>query len=502
MRRSGILAGLIGLGVCSLLSNGCGSVSSPNLALSVKDQDVPVVVAIGPFDAATVRFEEESFGAQTEKAIQEHFSKALKGTGVFKEVKVLQPDSQSGKKADPEYILGLARSQNADLLLIGDVKEFEGQMSAPLPRSRFDVKMKLATQLYNVHTGRLVWRKSEMAQVTRTEWGRSGVMEEIIRNVAVPSLTAGILPSMIGHVQTAYHDNFGAPKARPAEDPYSVFGGAELVKIDADLAPPETSVAVKDHAYAIVVGVEEYRDLPKVDYAKRDAEMMKKYLTKAMGYREENVVMLLDDRVTRSQLAARFEKWLPKQVGDDPQAEVFVYYGGHGAPDAATNQSFLVPYDGDPAFLETTAYPLNKLYKTLSDLSAKRITVVLDTCFSGAGGRSVIAKGARPMLITVDSPLVASPNLVVLTASAGNQISSAFMEKRHGLFTYYFLKGIQGEADANRDGTVELQELDAYLKSHVQAVARRLNVEQTPQLLPGSDLLGARAKTPLVLLKP
>lgn len=74
------------------------------------------------------------------------------------------------------------------------------------------------------------------------------------------------------------------------------------------------------------------------------------------------------------------------------------------------------------------------------------------------------------------------------------QISSAYREKRHGLFTYYFLKGLQGEADRNQDGMVEVQELDAFVRSGVQTIARRLNVEQTPQLLPSSEILGDRAK--------
>jgi len=180
---------------------------------------------------------------------------------------------------------------------------------------------------------------------------------------------------------------------------------------------------------------------------------------------------------------------------------VFVYYGGHGAPDVNTNEAFLVPYDGDPAFLESTGYPLKRLYQSLSDLPVTQITVVMDSCFSGAGGRSVIAKGTRPMLIKVDNPLLASPNMVVISAAGGNQISSAMPEKRHGLFTYYFLKGLQGSADINKDGSVDVEELFSYIRPNVETEARRMNAEQSPQLLPSSDLLGARAKLHLIDLK-
>jgi uncharacterized caspase-like protein len=307
---------------------------------------------------------------------------------------------------------------------------------------------------------------------------------------------------LANHIQTAYVHNVGPGKTAAVEEAAaSIFGGAEIAKIDAELNPPATRMPVQEHAYAVIIGVENYRDLPMVDYATRDAEWVKKYLVKSMGYQEQNVVMLLNDRVTRSQLEARFERWLPTQVKNHVDAEVFVYYAGHGAPDPNTNQAFLVPYDGDPAFLETTGYPITKLYKILSDLPAKTVNVVLDTCFSGSGGRSVIAKGTRPMLITVNDPVVTKNNMVVFTAAGGNQISSAYREKRHGLFTYYYLKGLQGEADKNQDGVVDVEELDAYLKTNVQTVARRLNVEQSPQLLPGLDLMGARAKTSLVQIK-
>ena len=356
---------------------------------------------------------------------------------------------------------------------------------------------RLQLQLYNVHTGGQEWKKTEKVTVAH-----QGSLQEIVLNVAVPSLTAGLLPPLIDHVQAEYLASLRGPRiSAGAVEPFGVFGGAELAKIDAELAPPSGMTPPKDHAYAVIVGVEDYRDLPKVDYAKRDAEMVRRYLVKALGYREQNIVTILNDRVTKSQLEARLEKWLPKQIAESRDAEVFVYYGGHGAPDPNTNQAFLVPYDGDPAFLETTAYPLKRLYQVLGELPARQVMLVMDSCFSGAGGRSVIARGTRPMLITVEDPLLASQNMVVWSAAAGNQISTAFPEKRHGLFTYYFLKGLQGEADANKDGAVDVAELYAYLKPQVETEARRMHAEQSPQLLPGADLLKERAKVRLVDLK-
>jgi uncharacterized caspase-like protein len=79
---------------------------------------------------------------------------------------------------------------------------------------------------------------------------------------------------------------------------------------------------------------------------------------------------------------------------------------------------------------------------------------------------------------------------VVLSASSGDQISSTFKDKGHGLLTYFFLKGLQGEGDTNKDGAIDMAELYEYLKPNVQTVARKqYNNEQTPQLLASPDLL-------------
>ena len=252
---------------------------------------------------------------------------------------------------------------------------------------------------------------------------------------------------------------------------------------------PAMKATSKKNAYAVVIGIENYREkLPKADFADRDAKLMGEYLTKVLGYPEENVVVRLNERATRTDLVKYFEEWLRNNV--DPGGSVFVYYSGHGAPNVKTGEAYLVPYDGDPAFVDSTAYPVKQLYAALEKLPAKEIVVVMDSCFSGAGGRSVIAKGLRPMVVSVENPIIATGKTVVLAASSGDQISSTYEEKGHGLLTYYFLKGLQGEGDLNKDGAIEMAELFEYMKPNVQRVARKqYNNEQTPQLLASPDLL-------------
>ncbi|MDD5169163.1 MAG: ankyrin repeat domain-containing protein, partial [Syntrophales bacterium] len=197
---------------------------------------------------------------------------------------------------------------------------------------------------------------------------------------------------------------------------------------------PLAKVKPNKTSYAIVIGIENYRQkLPKADYAVADAKTVTEYLIKAMGYPEENIITLTNEHATNVDFAKYFEKWLPNNVEKD--SSVFIYYSGHGAPNTKTGDAYLVPYDGDPSFIEQTGYPLKKLYESLNKLQVKEIIVALDSCFSGAGGRSVLAKGSRPLVMNLQSNMVLSKNMTVLSASSGDQTSSTYDEKGHGLFT-------------------------------------------------------------------
>lgn len=253
------------------------------------------------------------------------------------------------------------------------------------------------------------------------------------------------------------------------------------IKSDVDELPTLKNKSNKN-AYAIVIGIENYRQkLPKADYAVADAKSISEYLTKSLGYPEENVITLLNDRALKSDMEKYLDRWLANNVEEN--GRVFIYYSGHGAPNTKTGDAYLVPYDGDPTFITETGYPLARLYESLGRLKAKEITVVLDSCFSGAGGRSVLAKGAKPLVMTINMPTI-QKNIAVMTASSGDQISSAYEEKGHGLFTYFLLKGIKDEDVIKQDGSIKMEDLFGYIKPQVERIARKqFNNEQTPQLM-------------------
>lgn len=268
----------------------------------------------------------------------------------------------------------------------------------------------------------------------------------------------------------------------PTEQPYVV------TSVDVDDVPQAGAIPNKNR-YAVVIGIEHYRkDLPRVNFASHDAKVMKEYLTKRLGFAEENVVSLVNDHAAKSDMEKYLEYWLPDHVDSD--STVLIYYSGHGASNFKTNEGYILPYDGDPTYLGGTGYSLKRLYETLEKSPAREVVVMLDSCFSGTGSRSVTSNALRPVVISVENPVLAGGKTVVLTASSGVQASSTYYSKSHGLLTYFLLKGLQGSADQNNDGKIDLNEVYAYLKPQVEIVAREeFNNEQTPQLLGSAAML-------------
>lgn len=275
------------------------------------------------------------------------------------------------------------------------------------------------------------------------------------------------------------HDSGTAVAVKPQTLPTGIAPTARVIPSDID-APffEATTKLMGENDVAVVIGVEKYQDLPASDFSSLDAKLVKEYLV-SLGIRERNIELLLNERATQSSIRKSLESWLPNRVKKD--SKVFVYYSGHGAPDPGSGEAYLVPYDGDANYLPTTGYPLKGMYEKLGTLQAAEVVVVLDSCFSGAGGRSVLAKGARPLVFMKEGPALA-PNMAVLAATQGAQISTSSSEKRHGVLTYYFLKAI-------KDGKKDLSEIYSVIKPLVEDEAKLLNVAQTPSLTPDSEKL-------------
>ena len=235
---------------------------------------------------------------------------------------------------------------------------------------------------------------------------------------------------------------------------------------------------INKNAIAVVLGIEKYRNVGNVSFASRDASIVKEYFNKSLGIPLENIYYKINGDVTRGEMEKIFGGWLQNRV--DTNTSVYIYYAGHGAPSADQN-AYLIPNDGDPNYAEVTGYSLNKMYDQLGKLPTDKITVFLDACFSGQDReQKLLIKDARGLGIKTKTSAIPD-KLNVFSASSNDQVSSGWPDKKHGLFTYFMLKGIQGNADNNNDKQVSYEELSNYIKLNVERQAGFLDRKQNPQ---------------------
>jgi hypothetical protein len=257
-----------------------------------------------------------------------------------------------------------------------------------------------------------------------------------------------------------------------------------VLTADVDINIPESKVR-KPEAIAVIIANKEYEDpkVPDVDYADNDGRIIKEYLIKALGYEKENIIFLKDAKKSDFERIFGTEKDYKGMLYNyiiPQKSDVFIYYTGHGAPDIETKSGYFVPVDCHPDFVRLNGYALETFYKNLLQIPAKSITVVIDACFSGASEKGMLIAKASPLLGVVLMPTF-SGRLNVFTSCGEDEISSWYPDKNHSLFTYFFLKGLQGEADLDKNNVITLGELKEYLSEKVNYWAKRLfNRKQTP----------------------
>ncbi len=232
---------------------------------------------------------------------------------------------------------------------------------------------------------------------------------------------------------------------------------------------------------AVVIGIENYKYAPTVDYAKRDAQVFYKYALNVFGIPADNIYFLTDREATLGEFNKIFSKdgWLARRSVQG-ETNIMVYYAGHGAPDVKTKSAYIIPYDIDPNYAKT-GFSLNHLYASLSGIQAKSVTVFVDACFSGKSRKNeMLLAGTRGVIIKPENSAFSGKNMAVLAASSNDEYSSAYPEKYHGLFTYFLLKELQENSYSLPSTTVT-----AFFQKIQKAVIKRagyLDKQQTPSL--------------------
>jgi tetratricopeptide (TPR) repeat protein len=228
---------------------------------------------------------------------------------------------------------------------------------------------------------------------------------------------------------------------------------------------PRPAVAIP-RSYALVIGVAKYKNLPataQLSYPNRDAEDMYTTLISAEGgqFPAENVHKLINENATVANIRQELEQWLPSVTKDDDR--VLIYFAGHGF--VSGGKAYLAPYDIDLHSIPTTAYPMEDMGKDIGGkIKGKWKVLITDACHSGAITPETDRAQVNQTLLDLQKSLFS------LTASRDREQSfeSDQFGGGHGVFTYYVVKGLEGEADTNGDGVVTADELSEYVHTNVR----------------------------------
>jgi len=147
---------------------------------------------------------------------------------------------------------------------------------------------------------------------------------------------------------------------------------------------------------------------------------------------------------------------------------------------------YFVMHDTNRSTIEATALRDDEFGQFLDGIRSKHVLVLFDSCYSGGlpRGQRGLPRGGSPK-----GPLdffndFDPEGKLVLAASAEDQLSWEDPKLGHGVFTYFLIEGLKGEADLDGDYRVTVKELSEYLKKEVpEYVEKSFGVEQEPQLI-------------------
>jgi TPR repeat protein len=244
------------------------------------------------------------------------------------------------------------------------------------------------------------------------------------------------------------------------------------------LNPIKRKAASNPDALALIIGVADYKETNATAvYADSDAKVFTDYAVEKLGVPRGRIKTLVNDGADEKDVLLAVKRWLSRGASAG-KTDIYVFFAGHGLASDDGKQMYLLPYDGAPELLEKTAILREELFSDIASANPKSVTVFLDTCYSGTTRSTDMLIASRP--IALKAPKQSLPdNFTVMTAAAGDQTAKPLEEAKHGMFSYFLMKGMEGDADTNQDNQITAGELHQYVQSNV---VQQSSGSQTPEL--------------------
>ena len=227
----------------------------------------------------------------------------------------------------------------------------------------------------------------------------------------------------------------------------------------------------KAKLWILLVGVNHYQDshLPSLQYPALDCQGLADALTEATQEFPQREIRIHHDFGVDVPKLESVRQTLQQIVTDaQPQDTVLVYFSGHGVLDDRTQQAVLCLADTQKDNLLETGFAVAELLNLLGQCAARQQVIWLDACHSGgmtlrsAKGQSILSNPTVQMMNVLGQRAAQSQGFYALLSCDRAQQSWEFPELGHGVFTYFLMRGLRGEA-ADAQGTIEADELYKYV---------------------------------------
>ena len=221
---------------------------------------------------------------------------------------------------------------------------------------------------------------------------------------------------------------------------------------------PPARLATEPTRRALLIGISQYRNLPRLPGAKNDIALVQRVLQSKLGFAPDDIRILVDEDATRAGILRALQQLVQEAR---PQDLVYVHYSGHGSQAIDINgderddrrDETLVPVDGrSPGVPDITDDELQML---LARLKSEHAIIVLDACHSGTATRGFVRARAIPPDNRVELyrntvkrtraivPLISARHVLLTGAAAHEEALEAWVTGApHGLFTYALMNSL------------------------------------------------------------
>ncbi|BAT54971.1 Peptidase C14, caspase catalytic subunit p20 [Nostoc sp. NIES-3756] len=245
----------------------------------------------------------------------------------------------------------------------------------------------------------------------------------------------------------------------------------------------------KAKLWLLLLGVNRYQDekLPSLRYSAVDCQGLAAALAEMTGRFPQKAEWVHHDFASQQPTLTTVRESLSQVTRQaQPEDTILFYFSGHGMLEPNSQQAILCLGDTQTDDLLNTGLGLQELLQCLGNSQAQTQLVWLDACHSGnltlMGGKSNHTQPSLPnptpqMVELLRQRARQSKGFYALLSCDTNQQSWEFPELGHGVFTYYLMRGLQGEA-ADAQGLIDADGLYRYVYHQT-----RQYIEQTNQQL-------------------